>query len=582
MIKFSLLFKLILEKLQTRLADASSLPLLSLLGVATGIVVGLLIVLLRVSIEWGQITLLPNSDPEGYESLTPLMRAVVVMAGSIVLAIMYFFFRKSPPRVGVIHVMERLAYHEGHLPLKNAIVQFFGNIIAIISGHSVGREGPSVHIGAAAASLIGQRLSLPNNSIRNLVACGAAAAIASSFNTPLAGVIFAMEVILMEYTITGFTPIILAAVSATLVSRLLFATEPEFMVPALELVSFWELPIIVIMGCVLGGCAALLIRNLKWLTALTASYPISLRILVAGIGIAICAYFVPEVMGVGYDTVNQAILGEIAISLLCVIALFKLIATVLSVGLGVPGGVIGPTLVIGAVIGGAVGQIANLLPPPNSHPGLFAMLGMGAMMGATIQAPLAALVALLELTGNQNIIFPGMLAIVTANLAARELFGQESVFISQMKQIGMDYRNDPIAQSLRRFAVASVMNKDFSIVKSDITHDQATKLLESQPLWLVIRREENLLLMPAADLARYIEENADDNDIDLLEIPSKRMQLAPVKQQATLQQALKCLDESEAEALYVIQPIGAAADRIFGIVTRQDIEQSYQRPKSVY
>ncbi len=567
---------LLRDKFNSRLANASALPILSLLGMVSGIVVGLLIVLLRFLIEWSQASFLPGADPENYEGLSWMARASFLMVGSLILAIIYAFFRKTTPRVGVIHVLERLAYHEGHLPLKNTILQFFGSAIAVISGHSVGREGPSIHVGAGIASYLGQRLRLPNNSIRNLVACGSAAAIAASFNTPLAGVIFAMEVVLMEYTIAGFTPIILAAVSATAISRTIFHTEPIFLVPAFELGSLYELVVIMIMGCLIGGFSTIFINSVKKITSMSQDYHISMRILLAGFLLTSISGLVPEVMSIGYDTVNKALIGDLTIAILCFIAIAKLLATSISIGLGVPGGMIGPTIVMGALLGGLVGQIASLFPGAISHPGLYAMLGMGAMMGATLQAPLAALIALLELTGNQNIIFPGMLAIVTASLAARELFGQESVFISQMKQIGLDYRNDPIAQSLRRFAVGSVMNKEFLIVNAELTKEQAMKLLANKPKWLVIRRDEKLLLMPAADLARYLEESAEEN-FDLFEVPSKRLQLEPVMQQATLQQALKLLDDSEAEALYVIQRIGAAADRIYGIVTRQDIEQSYHR-----
>lgn len=577
MISVSVLASRVLERVQTHLAGASGLPILSLMGLVTGIVVGVLIVLLRLLIESTQAGFLPNGDPENYEAMSWQMRIGVVLIGSSVLAGIYAFFKRPRPRVGILHVLERLAYHEGHLPLKNLVLQFFGSAIAIISGHSVGREGPSVHIGAAAASLMGQRLRLPNNSIRNLVACGAAAAIASSFNTPLAGVIFAMEVILMEYTIAGFTPVILAAVSATAISRLFFPAETIFLVPALELVSIWELFIIVVMGVIIGGFAATFIKTLKWITRSSQPYHLSLRILVAGIGIALCSLIAPEVMGIGYDTVNSAFTSELTISVMCLIVLMKMVATAISVGMGIPGGLIGPTLVMGVLIGSIIGQLVSLIPGQVSHPALYAMLGMGAMMGATLQAPLAALVALLELTANQNIIFPGMLTIVTANLAARELFGQESVFLSQMRETGLDYRNDPIAQSLRRFAVAAVMSRDFVIVKPTLTHDQASKIIGQNPKWLVMRRDERQMLMPAADLARFLEENTEfEGELDLFEIPSKRLQLAPVLQQATLQQALKILNESEAEALYVIQPIGVAADRIFGIVTVQDIEQSYQ------
>jgi CBS domain-containing protein len=203
------------------------------------------------------------------------------------------------------------------------------------------------------------------------------------------------------------------------------------------------------------------------------------------------------------------------------------------------------------------------------------MLGMGAMMGATLQAPLAALIALLELTGNQNIIFPGMLAIVSANLAARELFGQGSIYRVQMQESGLDYRNDPFAQSLRRLGVTSVMNTDFVLITPQVSRERAESMMGQRPQWLVIKADKRHLLLPATDLARYLEENTDET-LNLLEIPAQRLELAPIRQQATLQEAHSQLRNTEAEALYVIRPLGVSADRIYGIITYQDIERGYR------
>ena len=574
-----------LERLRLLLASSRGQFLLAILGLISGVLVGVIIILFRLLIEVAQSGILPTGNPEDYESLSWQARILLSSGGGLVLGLLFFFASPASPRVGVIHVLERLAYHEGHLPIKNMLLQFFGGAISIISGHSVGREGPSVHLGAATASLLAQKLQMPNNSIRVLVACGSAAAIAASFNTPLAGVIFSMEVILMEYTIVGFTPVILAAVSATVVNWIVFGKYPAFSVPALELHSHWELPLIVIMGIVLGVIAAMFISSLKWLSIRVIKIPLWLKLPLAGMAVGICSLLAPEIMGVGYDTVNSVLLGDLAMQILLLVLIIKFIATVISVGMGLPAGLIGPTLFIGAVAGSLFGLLFALLPGNISQPGLYAMLGMGAMMGATLQAPLAALVALLELTANQNIILPGMLAIVSANLASREWFGHGSVYISQMRGIGLDYRNDPVAQSLRRLAVTSVMNSKFAIIQPLLGRQQAQAIMSDIPTWLIINRPEVKLLMPAIDLAHYLEEthsgiskSKEDSDleIDLLEIPSKRMQLAPISIQATLQHALKILNGSDAEALYVVKPRSSNADKIFGIVTRQNVEEEYR------
>lgn len=567
--------QLVLDRVRLLLAGSRGLLLLSLFGLVSGILAGGISVFFRFVIETSQANFLPGADPENYEAMGWQARIILSTAGGLLLGTLFYFVSRQPMRVGVIHTLERLAYHEGHLPLKNALLQFLGGAISIISGHSVGREGPSLHLGAASASILGQKLRLPNNSIRTLVACGSAAAIAASFNTPLAGVIFAMEVVMMEYTIMGCTPVILAAVSGTILSRLVFGVHPAFIVPPMELYSFQELPLIVIMGIMIGGLSALFIFLMRWITHKGQVLPVWIRMTVAGLSVGLCAILVPQIMGTGYDTINAVLLGEIGIGILSLILVFKLTATSISIGLSLPAGLIGPTLFIGAVAGGMTGQALDIMPFNHSHPGFYAMLGMGAMMGATLQAPLAALIALLELTGNQNIIFPAMLAIVSANLACKDLFGYGSVYLSQMKELGLDYRNDPVAQSLCRLGVTSAMNEAFVIVQPELNRQQAENIITKSPHWLVINREHRKLLMPAADLARYLQES-DNEIIDMQEIPSKRKQLVPVYQQYTLQQALKLLEASEAEALYVIHSLSPSTDRISGIVTRQDIEEAYK------
>jgi len=564
-----------LVRTRVLLAGKQALFALSLLGLVTGIVVGLVIILFRYSTEYTQMSFLPGADPENYEAVAWQSRLLMASAGGLFLGLLFYFVSRVPLRVGVIHVLERLSYHEGNLPLKNLIMQFIGAGVAIVSGQSIGREGPCVHLGAGSASLLGRYLHLPNNSIRTLVGCGAAAAVAASFNTPLAGVIFAMEVILMEYTITGFTPVILSAVSATVVCRLVFDADPIFTVQAVDLESFLELPIIVLMGIFIGAIAAGLIRLTRAFTKLGLKIDIWIRMTLAGIGVGVIAIVSPEIMGIGYDTVDAVILGQLGITALLLLIVTKLFATALCVGFSIPAGLIGPAIFIGALAGGIVGKLVEMYNGNFSDVGLYAMLGMGAMMGATLQAPLAALLALLELTGNQNIIFPGMLVIVSANLAARELFRSDSIFLSQFTGIGLDYRNDPIAQSLRRIGVESVMNKAYVMTEPVIQRNVAINHLKEAPDWLIIRREEGNQLMPATDLARYLEET-NDEEIVLLEIPAKRRQLAKVSLASTLQNAQQQINDTDAEALYVTRKLGTSADRIYGIITQEDIEKHYR------
>lgn len=562
---------------RTRLAGKQALFALSILGILSGVAVGLVVSLFRYLIELPQTLFFPDDLTDNYEALNWQVRLMMASAGGLLLGLIFYISSRTPMRVGVIHVLERLTYNEGYLPFKNMAMQFIGGVIAIVSGQSVGREGPSVHLGAATSSLLGQYLFLPNNSIRTLVGCGAAAAIAAAFNTPLAGVIFAMEVILMEYTIAGFAPIILAAVSATAVSQLIYENEFVFDAQMINLQSLMELPLIVLMGIVIGGIAAIFIWACRYLSNLGKRLHLCLRMTLAGISVGLIALISPEIMGIGYDTVNLVLVGQLGFISLIIILLAKLIATSICIGFNIPGGMIGPSLFMGAMVGGILAQTLDLLGSSHSGIALYTLLGMGAMMSASLNAPLASLLAILELTGNQNIIFPAMLAVVSANLAAQELFKSQSIFLSQFKELGLDYRNDPVSQHLRRIGLESVINPSFVISSTVIDRSYANTLLQDNPDWIIIKRSEELsnVLLPATDLVRFLD-NEEIDLIDLMDIPAKRRELFSVSIESTLQHAQALMNQEEVEALYAITRLGKSADRINGVITAEDIEKQYR------
>jgi CIC family chloride channel protein len=459
-----------LDSLREHLARAEALVPLVLLGAASGAVTGMVIAAFRWITERGPVLLGILPWPEGFETIDPAMRVALPVAGAVAIGVLLASVAPATREVGVVHVMERLARHAGRLPLRNAAVQFVGAAIAIGTGLSVGREGPVIHVGAASSSLLGQWLSLPNNSLRVLVACGTAAGIGASFDAPLAGVIFAMEVVMMEYSIIGFTPVIIAAVVATSVTRVTHGDDPGLTFPTLQMASLLEIPYMLLVGGCIGALGSALIHATETLGRSFEEVGLVSRLGLAGLATAACATIAPQVMGIGYDTVELALLGQIGLVGLATIAAAKLAATAVCIGLGVPGGIIGPTLVIGATAGAALGALGHaLLPATSSSPALYGILGMGAMMGATLQAPLAALVAILELTGNPNIILPGMVAIVTANLTSRLLFKKDSVFVTMLRTHGVEYRNDPVAVSLDRTAVGAVMDRRIATLERHCT-----------------------------------------------------------------------------------------------------------------
>lgn len=568
------------EAFRVRIARAEALAQLSVLGVLCGLAAGLVILALRFVIETAQSLLLPGGEPENFEALPAAWRFGLPVFGGLLVGLLLRWTPEAGRVVGVVHVMERLAYHQGRLPFVNALLQFAGAALCIVSGHSVGREGPAVHLGAACGSLTGQWLALPHNSLRVLAGSGAAAAIAAMFNTPLAGVSFAMEVVMMEYTVVGFAPVILAAASATALSRLVYGDAPAFAVPPLTLGSLFELPWVLAMGVGIGVLAALFIRLLRGFATRGRHLSQTVRATLAGGLVGLSALAVPQIMGIGYDTVNAALLGELGGFTLIAVVAAKLFATAAGIGLGLPAGLIGPTLVLGAAAGGFLGIAGQWLvaPAEASSAGFYALLGMGAMMAGTLHAPLAALTAMLELTGNLNIVFPGMVAVIASVITCRQLFREPPVFVMLMRVRGLDYRHDPVAQQLRRVGVAAAMETRLSVLPARATRAEIEAALATQPRWILVRHSAGRpALLSAADLAHALREN-DAAEFDLFAVPGERLQAAPVDLLATLQEAFETLQASGAEALYVRRPAGAAAggEHIHGVLTRDDIERGYR------
>lgn len=569
------------DELRIRLARPDALLPLSLFGLLTGVLAGAVIILFRLLVEGAQDALLPGEGSENYEMLPGAMRMLMPLLAAVLLALMFRWLAQGVHVLGVARIMERMAHHQGRCTPRAFLLQFCGAALAIIGGHSVGREGPHIFLGAASGSLLGQLLSLPNNVIRALVGCGVAAGIAASFNTPLAGVVFALEVVMMEYTVASFIPVILAAVSATTLSNLVFDDRAMFEMVTLGSVSLQELALAALIGFLAGVLSAGFIQAVQTVAARSAAIPIWWRMPLAGALVGGIGLLLPEVMGIGYDSVERALHGGFALQLLLLLLIAKLIATSLCIGLGVPGGMIGPALFIGAMLGAAVAELAAqwtaALPDPV---GLFALLGMGAMMSGSLQAPLAALTAMLELSDSPDVILPGMLAVVVAGITSSVLFGKDSLFLTMLRASGVDYAASPVFQALRRIGVAGVMDRSFARVGATLPAERARRVLENGPRNLVIDLPDGRqTLMPAVDLARHLKAlSPDDGEpaIDLTAIPADRLELAPIELQASLQEAWAVFDEQGIEALVVHRMTAPGIFHVYGILTRDAVERAYR------
>ncbi len=575
-LKQSLLYWL--DHVRIRLASPEAILLLSLLAVLTGLLTGLVIVLFRFLLEFVQIQLLPTGVADDYESLSDLFRLFFPVTGAVLLLGIFQIVTHRYRQVGILHVFERLQYHQGRMPWLNMVMQFIGAAIAIISGHSVGREGPGIHMGAYGGSWVAQRLSLPNNSTRTLVACGTAAAIGASFNTPLAGIIFAMEVIVQQYSVQGFVPVILAAVSGTYLAQSILGKESFFVVALDGANTSYDWWLAVLLGIGIGVLSASFNYLLIHLTRLSMRYPLWQRFVLAGLLMGVIGWWVPASMGIGYDTVNAALNGHLVLGTLVVILMAKMAASIICLGLGIPGGVIGPLMFIGAAAGSVLVTLslytssAFLIP---AEPKLYPLIGMGAMFSASLQAPLAGLTAIMEMAGNANIILPAMLAIVSANLTSKVIFRHDSLFSSLLQARGLDHSTSMVMQRLRMIGAASIMNRSFALCGHTLSRASSKALLSHGPQWLLVTDPERKPqeMVRALDLQGFLETHPEADSIILKEIPGKRLQLAALSIRASLQEALDILNKSGVEALYLQREEGG---HIYGLITRARIEKAYQ------
>ncbi len=352
------------------------------------------------------------------------------------------------------------------------MVKSLASAVCIGSGGSAGREGPIVQIGSAFGSTLGQVLRLPEGRIRLLVACGAAGGISATFNAPIAGVMFALEVILREFAASSFGFVVFSSVTAAAVSRSLLGDHPSFSVPSYSLVSAWELVLYVALGLLAG------LFSLAFVKALYATEdvfdgwrmpeylkPVAGGLLMGGLGLLF-----PQVFGVGYGPqplggtvgpLDLVLLAKLGLGPTAALTLLKIIATSLTIGSGGSGGVFAPSLFIGAMLGSTFGQITHRLwPQITAGSGAYALVGMGAVFAGAAKAPITSVLILFEMTGDYRIILPLMIAVVTSSLLSQHL-SRETIYTMKIRRRGIDLQRPALTDLLDTVTVGEVMTQTF-------------------------------------------------------------------------------------------------------------------------
>jgi CIC family chloride channel protein len=385
-----------------------------------------------------------------------------------------------------------------------------------------------------------------------------------------------MEVIVAEYTVAGFIPVILASVSASAVSLGLADGGALLEMPEVLFSSVREIPYILLVGLSCGVAIASFIKVLD-LSSRLSNWPVVIRFTLAGAVTGAMALLVPETLGLGYDTLGLIFDEQVLISGLLIVCLCKILATAISCGLGLPVGMIGPSLLIGACLGAAVGIGANTLHPglASDYP-LYIAIGMAAAMAAMLNAPLAAILAVVELTNSVSIAMPALLAVVTASLTNTGLFRQRSAHHTMLRQLQRVVPDDPLTQLLHRTDVTATMDPRVVRVPVILHADDLEPLLEFTPTWCLVEREgQDLYLVQGKDLLEWLSETLEEGgEADLAESVIRRWTIAAVPIQATLRQAMDKIRANTVEAVCVYEPSRASGKSILhGVVTRESIEK---------
>ncbi|MGD8226606.1 MAG: chloride channel protein [Desulfobacteraceae bacterium] len=511
--------------------------------------------------------------------LTPwYLRIWIPALGGLVVGPLVYFLAREAKGHGVPEVMEAVTLRSGIIRKRIVVVKSLASAISIGTGGSVGREGPIVQIGSAIGSSMGQVLRISEDRIRTLVGCGAAAGIAATFNAPVAGSMFALEIILGDFGLATFSPIVISSVVATAVSRHFLGDFPAFIVPNYQLVSAWELPLYVILGffCALVAVTftTVIYRAEDFFDDL--QFPGYLKAFLGGLILGFMGLRFPHVLGVGYAAIDMALMQQLAWWVLLLLVGFKILATSVTIGSGGSGGIFAPSLFMGAMAGGFFGSVVHhFFPGVTASPGAYSIVGMGAVVSGTTHGPLSAILILFEMTGDYKIILPLMIACIISSLASGQLL-KDSIYTLKLARRGINIRSGKEVNVLKSIPVSEVMNPEVETIPQNISlGGLAEKIYRSKYKSFPIVDQEGRLtgIVTHSD---YREVVFDENLKDLV----------VVKEVATPKVVTVSIDENLHDAMekitsrdFSLLPVVSNRDpsQLLGVLTRRDIISAYNR-----
>lgn len=576
-------------RLSTRLRQVlrNDHMVLSVLALLVGALVGISVVGFREAIDlftglfYGSDSFYGNDS----EHLGPIAAELpgwrIVLAttvgGLIVGLISHRLLPERRPQ-GVADVIEANALMGGRMSSRIGVTAALVNALSLGAGASVGREGPAVHLGAALSGWIGRRLHLSRSLTRTLLGCGVAAAVAGSFNAPIAGALFANEVVVGHYALKAFAPIVIASVAGTAVSRVWFGDFPAFSMDIGIIVSFWEMPAFAILGVVCGVAAVIFMRGIGVSARVAGMLPVPgwFKPAIAGLMIGVAGMYLPDILGVGYAVTESAMLLNLSLTMLIGIGIAKIIATAVCLGFGFGGGVFSPALVIGAMVGGAFGIIATgVVPEHASEVSVYTVVGMGAIAAAVLGAPISTTLIIFEMTSNYALTLAVMIAVVVASEITHHFYGR-SFFSVQLLQRGIDLKGGFESEVMRSIPLEHVLKDDGATVTPSTSLPELRDRLQATALGELFVVSEGGSLVGTITLAD-LSEAAFDHSVDNLINAGDVARLHPpfLVQSAGLDTAVQLMADTDEEHIAIVET--KSTMKYVGCIHQRDVMAAYSR-----
>ena len=543
-----------------------------------------------------------NGGEQAFPFLGPALIIIIPTLGGLLAGPIISFFASEAKGHGVPEVMQAIALRGGRIRPRVVVAKILASSLCIGSGGSAGREGPIVQVGAALGSSLGQWLRMSDNRIRNLVACGAAAGIAATFNAPIAGVIFAMEIILGELHLGDLGNVVISAITASTIARIFLGDQPAFAITAdYGMQAPWEIFLYVLLGVLAAFAAVGFTKMLYWFEDLFDGwkFPDALKPAVGGLLLGLLAFFyplvlglgfvpsqerflglplsqnLPQVFGSGFPVIENALIGNLPIGLLFVLIFLKPLATSLTLGSGNSGGVFAPGLFTGAVLGGALGKLlAIILPGASIDSGAFAIAGMAAVFAGAARAPFTAILIVFEMTDDYRMIVPLMASVVTTLVVAEQLM-RDSIYTLKLTRRGIRIQRGRDVDVMESVLVDEVMVKEPVIVSTGMPVTVlAEKFIETGRHGFPVLDEKGHLygVVSLEDYRNAISNGRAQDNLNVGEIATR--DIITVYPDETVGVALRRMAPRDISRL----PVVSREDplQLLGMVRRNDIVRAYE------